>query len=48
MVADAVAAVEATLDDIQRMLKIESVTVKAGEVENALVSVETTIHPPAE
>jgi hypothetical protein len=48
VVAGAVAAVEATLDDIQRMLKIESVTVKAGEVENALVSVETVIVPPTE
>ncbi len=35
-------------DDIQRMLKIESVTVKAGEVENAMVSVETVIVPPTE
>jgi len=45
-VASAVAAVEATLDDIQRMLKIEAVSVSAGEVENALVSVDTVIVPP--
>jgi valyl-tRNA synthetase len=48
VVASAVPAVEATLDDIQRMLKIESVTVKAGEVENAMVSVEAVIVPPTE
>jgi len=48
VVPDAVTAVEATLDDIQRMLKIEAVTVSAGEVENAMVSVETVIVPPTE
>ncbi len=40
-----VAAVEATLDDIQRMLKIEAATVAAGEVENGLASVETVLAP---
>jgi len=38
-------ALEATLEDIQRMLKIEAATVSAGAVENALVSAETTMAP---
>ena len=40
-----VAAVEATLDDVQRMLKIETATVVAGEVQNGLASVETVLAP---
>lgn len=46
VVAGAVAVVKATLDDIQRMLKIEVVFVMADEVENALVSVAAVIVPP--
>ncbi|MBX3177645.1 MAG: valine--tRNA ligase [Candidatus Hydrogenedentes bacterium] len=39
---------EATLEDIQRMLKIEAATVRVGAVENALASAETRMAPPAE
>ncbi len=40
-----VAAVEATLDDIQRMLKIETATVVAGTIEIGLATVETVLAP---
>ena len=40
-----VTAVESTLEDIQRMLKIETATVVAGDVENGLAAVETVLAP---
>lgn len=41
-------ALEATLEDVRRMLKIETTTVTVGAVENALVSAEATMAPVAE
>ncbi|MCF6287583.1 MAG: class I tRNA ligase family protein, partial [Candidatus Hydrogenedentes bacterium] len=44
--AATISAIEATLGDIQRMLKIETATVAEGSVENGLVSVVTVLAPP--
>ena len=39
------AATEATLGDVQRMLEVETAMVVEGEVENGLAFVETMLAP---